>query len=875
MNAEMERELTFHDDLSLVIKDAEGDNQRQIEHIREFIASNIDLLIVSPNEAGPITQIVEEAYNRGIPVVLLDRKTESKFYTSFVGADNYEIGKIAGNLAVNYLKSKGQIIEVKGLQGSTPFIGRHLGFKEVISTYPGITVSEVDGDWGETGTAKQQFLELVENTDVDIVFCHNDIMALEAYRAYSKLKRSNQLRIIGVDGLPGPTGGIQLVSEGIMEATVLYPTGGAQAIQVASNILNARPFQKDNILATTVIDSTNVRVMQMQTNQIISHQNDIIRLSEKLSWQKSVFRNQQFVLYSITLLLLICITLLIFTYRFLKERRKTNDSLRIKNEEIVKQRNEVVELATKAEEANQAKLKFFTNISHEFRTPLTLIMGPLDDLLRLNIEDRYRKDLKLIQKNALRLLRLINQLMDFRKIENGKMPVRASENEFVAFLRDISASFEKIALSRNIVFNFITDTPKVMVWFDTSMVDKVFFNLYSNAFKFTHDYGRISTKIDVDELRNQVTIVVEDNGQGMSREHVEHAFDRFYQGENFQAQGTGLGLSLSKELLELNHGRIIVKSEKDIGTRFEITLMLGKSHFQETEIQALASEHLFYEDETLLNLTDSLFVDESVKSEKYVSDKEFTVLIIDDHAEIRGMLERSLSDEFVILLAEDGQVGIKKAREKVPDLIISDIMMAKTDGIEVLKSLKADIKTSHIPVIMITAKNTLEDKLKSIKAGADDCITKPFNLDLLKERIRTTLQNRQKLREHYVHELPSETRLTGSSLDKKFINDFSLTVEEHLSDSNLSANELAEMLALSRVQLYRKVKALLGYSVNEYIVHMRLKKARHLLTTSNKPISEIATHSGFKSAAYFSTLFKSQVGLSPKEYKTEHFSGVK
>jgi len=870
MIVSMRGELAFHPDMDLEYRDAENSNERQIKDIEYFIKERVDLLIVSPNEADPITPVVEKAFGLGIPVVIIDRKTSSSLYTAYIGGNNFEIGKLAGGYVADFMKGKGSILEIWGRRGSSPAIDRHKGFLEVIGNYPDVKiVAELDGMW-ELDTAKNELRKSIKKLpSFDLVFAHNDVMAYGAYQICKEAFPNNNIRFIGIDALPGPGAGIQFVDDKILTATFLYPTGGEEAIRIGSLILHGQPYEKENILHSTIIDSKNVRVMKLQTDKLISQQKDIVRQQEKINEQIQTYYSQRILIYILTGSLILVIVIGAIAALSWREKNEINKRLEAKTKEIIEQRNTIAAMAEKAEIATQEKLKFFTNISHEFKTPLTLIMGPIEELIARggDIKSSGKDNLHLARKNALRLLRLVNQLMDFRKIEEKKMMLKASETDLILFVKDVMSAFDKVAQKRKIDFGLETDFESLDVWFDPDMLDKVIFNLLSNAFKFTNDRGKITINISTDESHRNAIILVEDNGLGMSKQHVEHAFDRFYTGENFS--GNGLGLSLSKEFIDLHHGELSLTSEKGKGTRFFISLPLGRAHFDEYQIVTSRVDWVRSPAHNELIAAESN--ETSTLEEESILQKDYTVLLIDDNAELRSFLKGRLNSLYNIVEAHDGEIGLQRAFEVVPDVIICDVMLPGKDGFEVSRQLKTDLRTSHIPVIILTAKGSIEQKIVGVQTGADEYITKPFVFEYLNERVKALIINREKLKEHYSHDLNVESNVPAASgLDKKFVNDFAALIEKNISNADLNVNEIGRELGLSRVQVYRKVKALLGYSVNDYIINVRLKKARHLILNTDKTISEIAAEVGFSSATYFSTAFKSRFNLSPKDFKLAH-----
>ena len=835
MQKEMERELSFHPEIDFIVKDANLSSERQVEQIQDLIDEKVDLLIASPAEAEPIAPIIDKAYSQGIPVILVDRSTLSKNYTAFIGASNYKIGLDAGAYTNALLKGKGNVLEIAGPDvGSSADIGRHKGFIDFIKRYPGIKyVSRFNGDWDKFPREwDKQFTDKLKSlNDIDLIFAQNDRLALAAYNVCKKLGLDQRIKIIGIDGLPGEYGGIDLVEKGILKATILYPTGGEEAIQTAFNILENKPYQKETELSTTIIDSTNVRIMRLQNEKLLAQQEDIDERQKKIEEQIAITENQTNIILAISITLALALIFGGILFYYLQENKKINKKLAIQKEEIANQRNQLIELAAKVKEATDAKFNFFTNISHELRTPLTLIMGPLEDSFSSpRLHFTIKNNLEFIQRNSMRLLRLINQLMDFRKIEEGKMKLHASENNISTFVTEIANAFRDIARKKSISYNVISRVQDLNMWFDVTMLDKVLFNLLSNAFKFTGENGTINVSIDKNAKDNMAVIGVEDTGIGMSPEDAEHAFELFYQGHSSTFRGTGLGLSLSKELINLHHGTITVKSEKGRGTNFEIRLPTGKAHLQPDEILS--------EKPALINTYEDLKIYTTdmeplilQKDSLPVTQKEHSILIIEDNDDLRIFLKRRLGDNYEIHEAENGEKGILIGFDIVPDLIIADIILPGQSGLQITELLKLDIRTSHIPIILLTAKGSIQEQIEGIRSQADAFIIKPFNLEYLEEAIKNLLKNRAVLREHYTSELPTETRSNSSNkIDRKFINQFTSIVEANLSNEEFSVDDICRKIGISRVQLYRKVKALIGYNVNDYILTVRLQKAKFLLS---------------------------------------------
>ena len=864
----MARELSLHPGTELIYRSANDNSELQVRQIKDLLNQNIDILLVSPNEAKPLTSVVEEAYNRGIPVVVIDRRTASDLYTSFIGINNYELGRMAADYLAHCVHDTANIIEAIGLQGSTPSAERQRGFEDRVRQSPMMRIkARVYGDWLQDKSTAA-FLKIRDQLAAnDVVFAQNDPMALGAYEVYKSMGMERSAWFFGIDGLSGPGGGIQLVADHVLQATFLTPTGGEEAVKTAFSILEKQPYHKETIMPVVVIDSTNVRVMKQQTDRINDQTHDIEKQYALLLEQRRIYVNQRNLLYiAITALLLVGI-LGGIAFFALRNNRRINRRLAGQNEEILLQRNQLIEMTAKAKEATDAKFNFFTNISHEFRTPLTLILGPLEDVLASpKLHFTIKHNLQLVQKSALRLMRLINQLMDFRKIEENKMRLVVSENNITDFVSEIAGSFHEIARRKSIVFTIVSEVRDLRMWFDVNILDKVFFNLLSNAFKFTNENGTIGVTIgrDGDRLR----IVVQDSGVGMTPEEVDHAFDLFYQGNKKAFKGTGLGLSLTKEMIHLHRGTISIQSAKWKGSIFTVTLPVRREQLGEIEI-APEKPQLQPSTEDISIYTSDIqpvnFSDEPAPASR---DKEHSLLVIEDNDDLRGFLKKRLGSRYELHEAEDAASGIAKAYDLVPDLIISDIILPGEDGLHVTEMLKQDLRTSHIPIVLLTAKGAIEDQIKGIKLRADAFIVKPFNLEYLEETIKCLLNNRSVLREHYTSELPVEVRPgTTTKVTRKFINEFIAIVENNIPNEEFSVDDICKEIGISRVQLYRKVKALMGYNVNDYISTVRLQKAKFLLTDLQYSISEVASRVGYSSQAYFSTVFKSKFGITPSEYR--------
>lgn len=863
MLKEMQREVSFNNEIAFYYRDAQANSQKQKEQIQELINLKVDLLIVSPHEIQPLNAILEKAYDSKIPIVLIDRRINSEKYTAFIGASNYEVGQNAGKYTVAILKGRGKVLEITGLNTASPFIDRDKGFIDIISKNKGIELIAKINDH-EANFEKKLDSFIKKNKDLDVIFAHSDYIAKNVYQICKNNGVERKIRIIGVDGLSVEGMGMDMVASNQFKATVLYPTGGQEAMRTAINILEKKPFKKENTLESTLIDSTNVKILQQQARKVIEQQNEIDSRQLKINQQILISKNQTNIILAISITLAIALILSSVFYYLFKENKKISRKLMAQKDEISSQKNKLEKLVTQLKEATDAKFNFFTNISHELRTPLTLIIGPLEDtLVSSRLHFTLKNNLELVQRNAFRLLKLINQLMDFRKIEEGKMEINASTQVLGDFVFEISNEFKDLARKKHISLNMNDKTAGLNIDFDQSMIDKVLFNLLSNAFKFTEENGTINITIDQDKEQENAIIEIEDNGIGMSTEDVEHAFDVFYQGHSSTFKGTGLGLALSKELIKAHNGNIIINSKKGSGTCFTITLPFkqnkGLRAIKYNDDKNLKETHIYTTDVLPHNY-------EKVTTK--TSENLASILIIEDNDDLNSFLSNRLEGSYEVLTAKDGNEGMNKAFDVVPDLIISDIIMPGMSGLKLAEILKNDLRTSHIPIILLTAKTSIEDQIEGMKSFADLFISKPFNLKYLEESIVSLLRNRVVLREHFISELPSENRSNSSNkLDRKFISEFTSLIESNLANEDLSVDDIYKGLGISKIQLYRKTKALLGFSVNDYILSVRLQKAKYLLMNEDLTISEVAYKVGFSSQAYFSTVFKSKFSVTPSEFK--------
>lgn len=884
MNNEILREANFYDNVTVDIRNAGDDNARQAEDIRRFINEGVDLLIVAPNEAAPITPVVEEAYSRGIPVIVVDRKILSDKYTAYVGADNYEIGVAVGNYIANTLHGRGTVAEISGLAGSTPAIDRHQGVMKALSTYPDIRLlATEDGAWLRPRAEEKMDTLLKQFPKIDLVFAQNDRMAAGAYTAAARQHREKDIRFVGIDALPGKGYGVEQVLAGQLDATFIYPTGGDRVMQIAMDILNKRDFPRETILSTSVVDRDNALIMKMQTAHISTLDGKIETLNGKINQTLARYATQQGMLTVSLVALLLVAGLLIAVYLSLRAKSRLNRELSLQKkkleekkaqlieqtEQLELQKAQLVQLSHELEAATHAKLVFFTNISHDFRTPLTLIADPVEQLLSdKSIPAQPRQLLQLMQKNVHILLRLVNQILDFRKVENGRMELHLEPFNLLDSFRSWSDSFRVALLKKHIAFGFEalpgtntetdadtdTDTdPCFCMMADAEKMERIYFNLLSNAVKYTPENGKIHIRLEAEE-RN-FRFILFNSGSHISSTDVEAIFERFYQVDGHQA-GTGIGLALVRAFVEMHGGTISAHSDEK-GTTFTVNFPRQDVSQHHPAIAALPAE----EKEVSSTLVDT----ELQVGEDIAESESPTILIIDDNADIRTYVKSLLSKEYRVLDAADGAAGIRLAMKYVPDVIVSDVMMPGMDGVECCRRLKSELQTCHIPVILLTACSLDEQRIQGYDGGADSYISKPFNSQLLLSRIRNLITNRRQLKQ-FLGDNPMIEKESVNDLDKDFVSRFRALIEEKMREPDLNVEDLGRDMGMSRVQLYRKLKSLTNYSPNELLRQIRLKKAAALLAASEMSVSEIAYEVGFSSPSYFTKCYKEQFGESPTDF---------
>ena len=688
-NTELKMAAYFHDNVDLKFAAAYDSDERQIQQIDSLVNEGIDLLIVAPNQIATISPAIDRTFEKGIPVIVFERKTNSRKYTAYMGADNYEMGKLMGEYIATRLHGKGKLMEVMGLKGSSPSIERHNGFRDALKDYPQLEViATLQGDWTEPTAYKQvkEWNLKHPDTNIDLVFGMNDRSAIGARKAFSETQKSLPL-FCGIDGLPGENGGIQQVRDSVLEASYIYPTHGDQLLQLALDILDGKPYTKETSLVSALVTRDNARVLQLESEEVTRLSKNVEQLHLTAdSYLQQLASQRLFTLFSFAFIILLL--MLAFAF-YLYNRQKKR-------------------ILSERQKLEREQLNFYTQVSHELRTPLTLIEGPLTQLAETEDLQNASKEttnmLAIVRRNTRQLTQLINKMLE---VQVG--------------------GFQEASNTKT----------------DDSYVTK-----------------EISTESAPNILETE------------------------------QPQDT-------------------------------------------------------------------------------------SVLIVDDNNDIREYLRTILQDKYQVFEAEDGQKGLALAQEQVPDIIISDVMMPVMNGLEFCQNIKMNEITSHIPVILLTARALNSHQIEGYKSGADAYITKPFQPDLLLARIGNLLRNRHLLKDLWgtssnATKKEDKTATTENTLlssegtrENAFISRFKKVIEERMTDSELSVETIGSELGLSRVQLYRKVKALTGSSPVDLLRKARLNKAQQLLQTTDLSVSEIAYQVGFTSPSYFTKCYKDEYGKVP------------
>ena len=861
LNQELRVAALYYNNMDLDIASANDDVRLQTDQINRFVDKGVDLLIVAPGQVS-ISPAIDRAYEKGIPVIIFDRRTRSNKYTAYIGADNREIGESMGEYLAGALPKGGRVVELCGLSSSSPAIERAEGFDSVVSVRPSIDiVAKLHADWTEQGGFRaMDSLLRSPHPDFDCLFAHNDRMAMGARRAAQEHGLDLQrIRFCGIDAMPQKGAGLELVKDGTLFASYIYPTRGDEVMRLAMNILEGKGYQRENRLSSALVTRDNARVLLMQNDETMRQQDHLATLRSRIDKAADDFNTQRGYLLVLLFFVVLLVVACGLAVRAYVAKARINRQL---NASMDQQRQMTEEM----ERMTQTQLQFFTNVSHELRTPLTLIAGPTDQLLEDDtVQGAHRMMLEMVRRNTRILIQLVGEILDFRKVQNNKAHLHLNRFALQRELTTWANDFRAVAARRKITID--VDASEVrqdaVIIADRDKLEHIYFNLMSNALKYTPEGGRITTALSYDG--KQYVLSVSDTGKGIEEEALPHLFDRFFQARG-AVGGTGIGLSLVKAYVDLHHGDIRVESNEGEGTRFFISLPAAQPGYdpaKDREARPVAERELVDDSYVPEDINAKEAADRITNAEDFDADRPL-VLIIDDNNGMRAYLRSILKDRYNVSEAADGRQGLEKARREVPKLIVCDVMMPVMDGLEFTRQLKEDIATSHIPVVLLTARSLPEQREKGYETGADSYLTKPFSGQVLLSRIDNLLRSRTLLHSLFSGdkaEAAEEERLC--SQDKTFVTRLREIIQQHLADSDFSVERLGEEIGLSRVQLYRKVKVLTGKTPVELLRKARLMKARTMVTTTDRSIAEIAYATGFTSPSYFNKCFKDEFGVSP------------
>lgn len=879
-NNEIGQEALFYNNLNLVFKSVRDDSQQQIADIEQFIEDGVDLLIISPNESSALSPVVEKAYDAGIPVVLYDRKVDSDKYTAFIGGDNRQIGSIAGSYTLSIIDGRKRIALIRGTRGSTADTERYEGFVSVldqqkisgaaiaVEAYANFTREDARKAMGEILSKTR------EEDPYDLVFAFNDEMAAGVYDAYVEAGMKKPF-IMGIDALLAAdgTGTIPYILDGMIDASFIYPTGGNAVISLAHRILMGEPFERENILSTEMVNRTNVRVYQTQVNQLAEKQRRAEELNTRIQAYSQRYERQQQLMYIILAFVVILgmvLILLAFTMRtrnrLVVRLNEQNAQIRKQVESLEAQKKQLIDLSEQLEETTQAKLNFFTNISHEFKTPLSLISGPIDDLIaNKQMPANAEVPLDILKRNSSKLTRLITELLDFRTLESGNLAVNYSMGNLDTFLREILKMFADVIRRRNLHFEYEVDDSGYEIPFDPIKMEKVFTNLLSNAFNHVDKEGTIRIRLSSTPIESgrDINLSVFNSGSYIPPENIEKIFQRFYTLDAEQ-KGTGIGLALVTSLVDALGGVIQVDSEQATGTTFTVKIPLEKDLLTDARFNTKTYVPEFAK--LKLATMGEEDVASGILDEMAREEGKPTVLVIEDNVDMRYYIRTILSSDYHVLLAKDGNIGTSKAFKLLPDIVLCDIMMPDMDGYEVCRQLKGNPSTKDIPIILLTACSLDEQRARGYESGAEAFMQKPFNVTTLKVRMRQLLQRKEQISSEIQGDwLIGRKAGTLSSAAATMLNRFREYVEEHIME-NISLDEIAQHLGYSKSKLYRELKDVTEYSPIDLVNLVRLHKAVDLMTREQQNITEAAFNTGFSSPSYFSRTFLKYYYMRPKDY---------
>lgn len=836
MNEEIMTEITLsqNEKLKLIQKNANGNTQLQAKQIQELLDQKIDVLLVSPNEAQPLTDIISKVYKRGIPVIVIDRNISNNNFSAFLGGNNFRVGEIVAEMVNEKFAHKKNlnILQITGLHLSSPAQQRKTGFDANVDPNLKANMQYLDGNWHyEIAFRKLDSLYRISKTPFDIIFAHNDEMAVAASSISKKYGASPA--IYGVDGLQSPNGGIALVRNNQITGTVYYPPGGDKAVQLAIDILNHKKVEKYNYLNVFAIDKNNVETIYAERKRIDENHGKLKKVLSLYDTLSEILKSRNrflFIVSSLCILLIAATSLILLTIRKIK---KKNQELKFRQDvidgqynKLFLQKNELVDVVKKMEEIKALQANYFMDSSHELKNLLTLIQLDMDEMEKTGkISRSLRNNIRKLSPYA-------------RKILNYKTTTHQSESslEFkygnvAPIINKIIADFKPMLDAKNITLS--TKIHNVYCDFNETAINSILSDLLNNAQKFTPENGNIEISLDTEN--DEVLLAVRDNGIGISQNKISDIFKRFYKLEDENEESFGIGLNMALTYAQKHAGNIQINSKKNHGAEFKLIFPTKQSN--ETKANIIAKQN----------------------AEK--------ILIVEDDNAIRKRLKEILNSEYNIIEADNGKVGFEKAKYESPKLIISDILMPEMDGLEMCKMLSENPKTKFIPIIILSAVDEKDTLIKAYDLGIDSYINKPFYKDHLLARVNNVLQKRKEIGENG---LLKDGTVTLSQEDKDFLTKVKKILYANIHDGDFLVENIAEQLGMSRSKFYRKVKEITHESPVHLIRDYKLEYAAQIILRKDLSVAETAMESGFSDAKYFTKCFYQKFNIYPSHFKKEY-----
>ena len=872
MNREMMREADLcQDSVNLDIRSCHMNADLQIKQIDSLVSSGIDLLVVSMCDSARLTPIVNRVMKQGIPVIQLCHNMSASSYTARIRVNNFDIGAGIGSYVASYLGGHGSVAVFTGSMVGTAAQQRLQGIHAAFDKSPGIHITtQVEVGW--EGLHMEQQLDSLLQTGIvpQVIIAPNDRTGVRLTQML-RHRRLPQVKVVGVDGLDRPGGGLDNVEDGQLLASFVYPSGGDKVIETAMHIIQGEPYKRDIVLRSALIDAQTARIFRMQRERIAENMQRIERMDSLINQSLSRNSMQKMLLFACIFIIVLIGIVLVMGLRMYYGIMQRNHVLNEQKRKLETQHTQLVKMQQELEESTRVKLSFFTEVSHDLRTPLTLISAPVEQLLASpSLTPEQRTLLSMVQTNTHTLTRLVGQMLDFRKYDEGKLHLHLSRVRIDEAFARWCESFRTLASKHLIRYHIDFALPSNDVWLlcviDANKMESVVFNILSNAFKHTPEGGQISAKASIqldDQGSPMLTMTFTDTGEGIEADKLPHIFERFYQAD-VNHEGSGIGLAMVKVFTELHGGSVSVTSQVGKGSCFKVVVPCVQPSIPQEILHSLGHTEKKQADDFPTPSNNP-----AAEAEALPTDERPLVLVIDDNEDICRYISLLLMDECRVETAVNGQEGLEKARNLMPDVVVSDVMMPEVDGWEVCRRLKSDVLTSHIPVMLLTACSLDEQRVEGFNSGADSYVSKPFSPDIFRARLRNLIANRRRLRDYFSRgnfDVPP----TLDEVDKSFAQRLRQCIVDNMRNADFSVEKLAETMGMNRTQLYRKVKSMSGVTPVELVRVARVKKAAELLLRSNLSVAEIAYEVGFANPSYLTRCFKDYYNMKPVEYREQN-----